>query len=265
MRRRLCLTAGIAALTLVVSALPAGGIDGDDPSVFGPGEAWDLGALRRGSAGHWVAELQMALNQAGFRAGRVDAVFGSQTVAAVHAFQKLHGLERDAVFLPEHWDLLDVPVVAPGPNGEPDRIEVDLDRQILYLIEDAELVRILPVSSASGAAYVNYAGQTVTSRTPEGRFAFNRQRSGWHRSYLGFMYAPFYFRGGYAIHGSGSVPAYPASHGCVRVTIDDMDYLRRYVHLGMPVYVYGNRLDRVDLLPTPPAVPPPRRLPAEIL
>lgn len=26
-----------------------------------------------------------------------------------------------------------------------------------------------------------------------------------------------YFRGGFAIHGYPSVPAYPASHGCVRI------------------------------------------------
>ena len=30
------------------------------------------------------------------------------------------------------------------------------------------------------------------------------------------LYNPLYFQGGYAIHGSPSVPARPASHGCVR-------------------------------------------------
>ena len=53
------------------------------------------------------------------------------------------------------------------------------------------------------------------------------------------MYKPYYFRGGYALHGSLSVPSYPASHGCIRVTNSDMDYLRQHLELGMSVYVYG--------------------------
>jgi N-acetylmuramoyl-L-alanine amidase len=31
------------------------------------------------------------------------------------------------------------------------------------------------------------------------------------------MYRPNYFYGGYAVPGMTSVPAYPASHGCVRM------------------------------------------------
>ena len=84
--------------------------------------------------------------------------------------------------------------------------------------------------------------------TPEGRFEFNRNRTGWWESYLGFLYSPFYFYGGYAIHGSGSVPAFPASHGCVRVEIEDMDYLVTKIRLGMPIYLYGDqdRTKRAD-------------------
>ena len=31
------------------------------------------------------------------------------------------------------------------------------------------------------------------------------------------LWYPLYFKGGFAIHGYPSVPAYPASHGCVRI------------------------------------------------
>jgi N-acetylmuramoyl-L-alanine amidase len=31
------------------------------------------------------------------------------------------------------------------------------------------------------------------------------------------LWYPMYFKGGFAIHGYPSVPAYPASHGCVRI------------------------------------------------
>ncbi len=53
------------------------------------------------------------------------------------------------------------------------------------------------------------------------------------------LYNPFYFRGGYAVHGSPSVPNYPASHGCIRVTMWDMDLLLDYLEIGQTVYLYG--------------------------
>jgi lipoprotein-anchoring transpeptidase ErfK/SrfK len=43
---------------------------------------------------------------------------------------------------------------------------------------------------------------------------------------------------GYAIHGSTSVPSYPASHGCVRVTLPAMNRLWSSLRIGMPVHVY---------------------------
>ena len=84
--------------------------------------------------------------------------------------------------------------------------------------------------------------------------AFYRHVDGWRISYLGGLYEPYYFTGGYAIHGSGSVPIYPASHGCVRVRIPDMTYLLGELELGMPVFVYGNRLARSEVVA--PLVPP---------
>jgi lipoprotein-anchoring transpeptidase ErfK/SrfK len=48
---------------------------------------------------------------------------------------------------------------------------------------------------------------------------------GWWEGDLGPIYRPIYFRGGIAFHGSAVIPAYPASHGCVRVSTDAMDML----------------------------------------
>src|SRR6266540_2326421 len=62
--------------------------------------------------------------------------------------------------------------------------------------------------------------------------------NGWRTSKLGRLYRPAYFYGGYAVHGSWSVPAYPASHGCVRVTIAAMDRLYNGMPVGLPVKVY---------------------------
>ena len=49
-----------------------------------------------------------------------------------------------------------------------------------------------------------------------------------------------YFYGGYAVHGMTSVPAYPASHGCVRMTVPTMDRMWSSLRAGMPVAIYNS-------------------------
>jgi peptidoglycan hydrolase-like protein with peptidoglycan-binding domain len=205
--------------------------------------------LHPGSTGPTVSELQHRLQQAGFFPGRADGVYGRQTVGAVLAFQKLYDLERTGSFRQEDWPLLSREITGPGPAPEPDRIEVDLRRQVLYLIESESVAGVFPISSANGERYRNARGRIINAVTPEGRFAFRRSRPGWWQSYLGFLYSPFYFYGGYAVHGSHSVPAFPASHGCVRMIIEDMDFLRTRLKLGMPIYLYGDQVSREELIP----------------
>ncbi|CAN5174695.1 L,D-transpeptidase family protein [soil metagenome] len=207
--------------------------------------------LKPGSTGATVLELQQRLEEAGFFPGRRDGVFGRQTRAAVYAMQKLYDLERTGVFRTEDWELLDREINGPGPAPEADRIEIDLRRQVLYLIEAEAVTGVIPISSANGEPYRNSRGRLTQAVTPEGRFEFGRSRTGWWQSYLGSLYSPFYFYGGYAIHGSGSVPPFPASHGCVRVGIEDMDFLRTRIAIGMPVYLYGEDVSRSELIPSP--------------
>jgi hypothetical protein len=44
-------------------------------------------------------------------------------------------------------------------------------------------------------------------------------------STYGNMYNKRLITGAYLLHGATSVPTYPASHGCVRVSIEDSDWL----------------------------------------
>jgi lipoprotein-anchoring transpeptidase ErfK/SrfK len=57
---------------------------------------------------------------------------------------------------------------------------------------------------------------------------------------LGDMWRPKFFTGGIAVHGSSSVPAFPASHGCVRVSNSAMDWIWDTwgAPSGTPVVVY---------------------------
>jgi lipoprotein-anchoring transpeptidase ErfK/SrfK len=74
--------------------------------------------------------------------------------------------------------------------------------------------------------------------TPVGNFSVQRRIDGWRQSPLGLLWRPNYFFRGYAVHGSTSVPAFPASHGCVRVTIPGMNRLWPVLRIGTPVSVY---------------------------
>ena len=53
------------------------------------------------------------------------------------------------------------------------------------------------------------------------------------------MYRPLYFKGGFAVHGSSNVPGYPASHGCVRTTNPDQDFVFDTLPNGAQVEIYS--------------------------
>ena len=67
-----------------------------------------------------------------------------------------------------------------------------------------------------------------------------RQIDGMRVSRLGELWRPKYFTGGYALHGSPSVPGYPASHGCVRLSDGAIDFVWSggLAPIGRTVWVY---------------------------
>jgi lipoprotein-anchoring transpeptidase ErfK/SrfK len=52
------------------------------------------------------------------------------------------------------------------------------------------------------------------------------------------LWYPTYFLRGFAIHGYPEVPAYPASHGCVRVPMWVATRLFAMHPHGFPIYIY---------------------------
>lgn len=188
-----------------------------------------------------VAAVQQALTDQGYYVGAIDGRAGPATASAVQAFQKLNGLVADGVIGPQTLAALNDPAVPQLRGGPADRIEVDLDRQVLFFVQGGRLERILPVSTGSGSSYTAPGGGTARSLTPVGTFRIERHISGERNAPLGTLYDPLYFHGGWAIHGSNSVPAYPASHGCVRVTRADGRWLFDRAPIGTTVIVYGER------------------------
>jgi lipoprotein-anchoring transpeptidase ErfK/SrfK len=65
-----------------------------------------------------------------------------------------------------------------------------------------------------------------------------RKINGLRISRLGALYYPNYLVNGIAIHGSPSVPPYPASHGCIRIPMFAAKDFYDMTPLGTIVVVY---------------------------
>jgi len=175
-------------------------------------------ALKSTTTSPQIKALQERLAELGYDVGTPDGAAGARTSYAIMAFQKVEGLSRDGVAGPQVQAALakaskPEPMV---PGGAPTRIEIDVARQVLFFWKNGALARILPVSTGSGEHYC-VDGACDTAVTPGGSFKIGRKAEGLEVSPLGELWWPMYFNGGIAIHGSPSIPAYPASHGCIRI------------------------------------------------
>ncbi|MFC7382989.1 L,D-transpeptidase family protein [Sphaerisporangium rhizosphaerae] len=251
--------AALTALTATTTqAGVPGAVTGAVPGVTGVVRAGAAGAvrafaaphrtLRLGAKGAAVKELQNRLGELGYVPGKIDARYGGTTQSAVWAFQKVQGIKPTSTITARTWRALESPR-APRvliPNGKPDRVEIDLTRQVAVLYRGGQVRLITHVSSGSGIPYCETAtwqGKTQrfcgSARTPTGDFKTTWRASGWHTSYLGQLYNPIFFNGGIALHGALSVPLYPASHGCVRLPMHVAQILPGLLGAGVPVHVRG--------------------------
>lgn len=186
-----------------------------------------------------IRTVQEVLAANGYYAGAVDGEPGPATASAVMAFQKVHGLSRDGVIGPATLAAIESPASPPLAGGAPTRIEVDLDRQVVHLVRGGQRVRTMNASSGNGEVYRWPDGRLARADTPVGTFTILRRITGLRDGDLGAMYDPMYFHEGWAIHGSNSVPGYPASHGCVRLSRSDALWLASQVPNGTQVVVHG--------------------------
>jgi peptidoglycan hydrolase-like protein with peptidoglycan-binding domain len=197
--------------------------------------------LKSGAKGAAVLALQARLTELGYWNGRADGKFGSTTQQAVYAVQKAAGLERDGVVGPKTQQSLDRGVLpaARSKAGSGHVVEISLDRQLLMFVDDGQVTQIFNTATGSNQHY-EQNGQTFLADTPPGRFRVGRQIDGWRHAPLGLLWRPKYFNGGIAVHGAASVPPYPASHGCARVSIAAMNWIwtENKLPLKTRVWVY---------------------------
>ena len=194
--------------------------------------------LEVGMKGADVRKVQRSLARATYDPGAPDGSFGYMTLHAVLAFEKVKGLERDGIITPKEQKMI-ASASAPRPplRDAAAYVDVDITRQVLFEVRDGKVVHTLPVSTANGETYQSHSG-LATAYTPRGEYTIYSKTAGVRTSYLGSLYSPSYFTGGYAIHGSSSVPPYPASHGCVRIPMHSTDEFFARNPVGTPVYVH---------------------------
>jgi hypothetical protein len=177
-----------------------------------------------------VRAAQQRLVELGYLLSKdVDGQAGPTTQSAVLAFQKWEGLQRDGALGLQTLKRLQV-ATRPAPRtrgGSGRRAEVLLDRQVALAIEDDELVRVIHVSTGKGS-----------TPTPPGDYkVYAKIAKWWSVPFREWLLWAVPFNGGIAFHEFPEVPAYAASHGCVRNQHATARWMYEFSRVGMPVKV----------------------------
>ena len=202
-----------------------------------------------GHSGAATAVIQARLLQLGFWNSGTDGNYGFTTKQAVMAFQKYIGLPATGLVDQSTADYLTNFVERGHASADTGTlVEVDKAKQLLFIVGDGKTLWTFNTSTGSGIPYEAPNKndptkiETGDAVTPEGLFHTTRERpEGWWEGDLGKIYRPKYFRGGIAVHGMTSVPNYPASHGCVRLSTAAMDFIwdQNLMPLHIVVWVHS--------------------------
>ena len=198
-----------------------------------------------GSSGPVTLAYEQRLKALHFDPGPVDGTYSQDTNYAVVAVEKLFDQPRDGVIGPnvkfalEHFSYR-----TSRPKAEGDRVEIDLDKQVLTVYKHWQPILVTTTSTGSGEHFCGGVDGCQYAITPAGKYHFYYLHEGWDSGKLGKMWNPYYFNGGIAVHGLASVPSYPASHGCARIPMDIANYFPTLVTKGEAVYVVGTPMQR---------------------
>jgi hypothetical protein len=177
-----------------------------------------------------VKNVQQRLIELGYLLpGDDDGRFGPATQNSILAFQKWERLGRTGLLDSQTKARLQVAAhpapVSEGVAGK--RAEVLLDRQVALLIRNNQVVRTIAVSTGAPA-----------TPTPPGDYrVYAKIRRWWSVPFREWLPYALPFVGGIAFHELGDVPAYPASHGCVRQLYTVAQWTYDFARVGMPVKV----------------------------
>jgi hypothetical protein len=197
------------------------------------------GTLGPGSTGPAVLALQQRLTSLGYWLGTPDGTFGDSTEQAVYALEKAAGLSRNGIVGPAAEAALAEGVIPHPRSTSGYVIEVDLEDDLVMFVTNGRVGYVLNTSTGGGYTYTE-DGVTAVADTPVGHFQMYREVDGLVVDSLGALWRPKFFDAGFAIHGDTSVPPYPVSHGCVRVSDEAIDWIwaSNVAPIGTTVWVY---------------------------
>jgi hypothetical protein len=231
--------------------------------------------LKDGMKGDDVKRVQQRLKDLKFDPGRIDGIYGGDTMMAVWAFQAVvlnlpYETKSDFV-TPVLWDLMrsDVVVKPRRPKSTPTHVEVYLREQAMVVFKDNVPALITHISSGDGKDWCEEVvidpgeegnkgkdrvvrGECGKSVTPSGVYYFYMRKYGLRESGLGTLWNPVYFNYGVAVHGAMNVPKYPASHGCIRIPMFVSEYFPALVQYGDRVFVFDGVKEPEDYGSPPP-------------
>jgi peptidoglycan hydrolase-like protein with peptidoglycan-binding domain len=161
--------------------------------------------------------------------GDDDGRFGPATQNAILSLQKWERLDRTGLLDSRTKSRL-ATAIHPSPvtrGGAGKRAEILLDRQVALLINNDKVVRAIAVSS----------GKPSTPTPPGDYRVYAKIQRWWSVPFREWLPFALPFVGGIAFHQFGDVPAFPASHGCVRQSVTVAQWTYDFAYVGMPVKV----------------------------
>lgn len=248
----------VAAATVLV----AGPAMADDSSR--PGLAGAVGPVtpvapeaKRGAPDPKVKRAQEIMAKFGIPAGAADGVSGAQTVQGLCSFRRIAGLSihRGSLDNGTYSKLLEYDskysTLSQLPGGTKDGkatyVHVHQRCQTMFYVVNKKWTKVLPVSTGV-KGHLTPSGSYTLANTTKGWWcstlypeSCRKQTTGEfvNVSNFGNMYNPRQVIGDIFVHGSTSVPTSPASHGCIRVTVNDSDWLYHNVN-RLPIFISGS-------------------------
>ncbi|WP_053226567.1 L,D-transpeptidase [Solirubrobacter soli] len=177
-----------------------------------------------GSKGPQVKWLQNKLASLHYVTSR-SGVYDAATGRAIMAWRKVAGYSRTYTATADVFAGMlkgrGVFKVRHPKDGH--HVEARLNQQVLALINGSKVERIYHTSSGK-----------PSTPTVQGKFSVYMKTPGTNAK--GMVDSSYFIRG-YAIHGYADVPAYNASHGCLRVPVPNARSIYDWLRIGDVVWV----------------------------
>jgi len=230
------------------------------PPTQAPNTAYP-GKLQYGSTGKGVETVQRQLEYLGYFDRKVTSGYYKHTQAAVKEFQKQNGLADDGSVGEETWAALfaadvvypnNTPRPTPEPTPIPYFVEVDVANQLIKIFrrdanqEFTDLYKIFTASTGTPSFPSDVGTWTLTGRTARwahfptwgGGYAQYWTRINSSIAFHSFLYGSDRRINMRSVNRLGKT----ASHGCIRLTIQDAKWIYDNLGQGVEVWIHEDGL-----------------------